>query len=88
MTTTTLQAALSKAQQLPQAAQDELARGLMERIDRLQDLRADIALAVQSIDHSASRDIDIDAVIHRAREQHAAPRSLRSPLSGSRPRRI
>ena len=71
MTTATLQAAISKAQQLPQAAQDELARGLMERIDRLQDLRADIALGVQSLDHGAGREIDIDAVIDRAREQHA-----------------
>jgi hypothetical protein len=70
MTTATLQAAISEAQKLPQAAQDELARGLIERIDRLQDLRAAIALGARSLDHGTGREISIDTVISRARREH------------------
>jgi len=66
----TLQIAISKATALPDAAQEELGREMLERIDALAELRAAISVAARQIEAGEEEDLDIEAVIREARQQH------------------
>ena len=44
----------------------------IERIERMQALRADIDLGIQSLDRGAGKQLDIEDVIKRARAQYDA----------------
>ena len=66
-----LQSAISEAESLPQIAQDKLGRDLIERIERMQALRADIDLGIYSLDRGAGKQLNIEDVIKRARAQYA-----------------
>ena len=68
--TKTLQIAISKATALPDAAQEELGREMLERIDALAELRAAISVAARQIEAGEEEDLDIEAVIREARQQH------------------
>jgi hypothetical protein len=65
-----LQIAISKAAELPEAAQEQLARELLERIDALGELRSAIAVGVRQLDAGEGEDLDIEAVIRRAHREH------------------
>lgn len=68
--TKTLQVAISKATALPEAAQEELGREMLERIDALAELRAAIGVAVRQFEAGEGEELDIEAVIREARLQH------------------
>jgi hypothetical protein len=67
----TLEIAISKAAELPEAAQEQLGREMLERIDALAELRAAIEVGVRQLDAGEGKELDIDAVIRQARREHA-----------------
>ena len=66
--TKTLQIAISKATALPEAAQEELGREMLERIDALAELRAVIDVAARQIEAGEEEELDIGSVIREARK--------------------
>jgi len=71
MPSKTLDEAIAKAQQLPEADQERLGRELNDYIDHLRALRSDIAAGIRSLDAGLGRKINIEEVIGRARATHA-----------------
>ena len=67
----TLEIAISKAAELPEAAQEQLGREMLERIDALAELRAAIEVGVRQLDAGEGKELDIEAVIGQARREHA-----------------
>jgi hypothetical protein len=67
----TLELALTKISNLPEAAQEQLGRELLERIEALQQLRAEIEIGVRELDAGLGEQLDIDDVIRQARDEHA-----------------
>ena len=67
----TLEIAISKASELPEAAQEQLGREMLKRIDALRQLRAAIEIGVREIDANQGQELDIEMVIQRARREHA-----------------
>jgi hypothetical protein len=65
----TLQLALSKAADLPEAAQEQIGRELLERIDALARLRAEIAAGLRELDAGRGEDLDIEEFIEQARTE-------------------
>jgi hypothetical protein len=64
------QLALSKVAKLPEAAQEQLARELLERIETLEQLRAEVDAGVRELDAGLGAELDIEEVLRRAREEH------------------
>ncbi len=67
----TLEIAISKAAELPEAAQEQLGREILERIDSLAELRAALEVGVRQLDAGEGKELDIEEVIKRARAAHA-----------------
>lgn len=67
----TLELALEKAAELSEAAQEQLGRDLLERIDALTALRNEIDIGIRELDAGKGEPLDIEEVIRRAREEHA-----------------
>ena len=63
-----LELALAKAAALPEAAQERLGRDLLERIDSLARLRADIEVGIAELDAGLGEELDIEDVIREVRE--------------------
>ena len=68
--TTVLQQAIHELEQLPEATQERIGRDILSNVDAFRALRADISQAIQSLDHGASKQLDINEVIKRARSKH------------------
>ena len=68
--TKTLELALSKAAALPESAQEELGRELLERIDMLSRLRADIEIGLRELDAGLGTEIEMADLIRQARIEH------------------
>ena len=68
--TKTLQVAISKAMALPDAAQEELGREMLERMDALAQLRDAIDVAARQFEAGEGEELDIEAVIKEARMAH------------------
>jgi hypothetical protein len=66
----TLELAISKASTLPDAAQEQLGRELLERIETLEQLRAEVEEGIREIDSGLGEELEIEEVIARAREEH------------------
>lgn len=66
----TLELAISKASNLPEAAQEQLGRELLERIEVLQQLRGAIEIGMRELDAGLGEDLDIDEVIRQAHREH------------------
>jgi len=66
----TLELAISKASNLPEAAQEQLGRELLERIETLEQLRAEIEKGIRELDTGLGEELDIEDVIARTREEH------------------
>jgi hypothetical protein len=64
-----LERALAEAATLPEAAQDRIGRELLAHIEKLRRLRADIDTGLNSLDAGAGRELDIEEVIRRARDE-------------------
>ncbi len=60
--------AISKAASLSEAAQEQLGRELLERIDELAELRAEIEIGLRELDAGLGGDLDIERLIQDARD--------------------
>ncbi len=67
----TLEIAISKISALPEAAQEQLARELLDRVEALSQLRAEIEIGIQELDAGLGQELDVEEVIRQAREEHA-----------------
>jgi len=67
-----LELAFSKAASLPDAAQEQIGRELLDRLDALARLRAEVEVGIKQLDAGEGRPLDIDDVIKQARAEHAA----------------
>jgi hypothetical protein len=67
----TLELAISKAANLSEAAQEQLGRELLERIDALAELRAEIEIGLRELDAGLGEDLDIEGLIREARDEYA-----------------
>jgi hypothetical protein len=67
----TLELAISKASNLPAAAQEQLGRELLERIETLEQLRAEVEVGVRELDAGLGEELDIEDTIRQAHEEHA-----------------
>jgi hypothetical protein len=70
MPSKTLDEAIAKAHELPEADQERLGRELNDYIDHLRALRGDITAGVRSLDNGLGKKLDIEDVIRRARAAH------------------
>jgi hypothetical protein len=66
----TLELAMAKAAALPEAAQEALGRDLLERIDALAALRAEIDRGLADLDAGGGREIDFDVLLKELHEDH------------------
>lgn len=67
----TLELAISKAANLSEAAQEQLGRELLERIDALAELRAEIEIGLRELNAGLGEDLDIEGLIREARDEYA-----------------
>ncbi len=67
----TLELAITKAAALPEAAQEQLGRELLERIESLAELRAEVEIGIRELDAGLGEEIDIEDVVRLARAEHA-----------------
>ena len=67
----TLELAISKAANLSEAAQEQLGCELLERIDALAELRAEIEIGLRELDAGLGEELDIEALIQEARDEYA-----------------
>jgi hypothetical protein len=67
----TLELAISKAASLSEAAQEQLGRELLERIDALSELRAEIEVGLRELDAGLGEDLDVECLIRETRDEHA-----------------
>ena len=65
----TLELALSKAAALSEEAQEHLGRELLERIDSLAALRAEIETGLRQLDAGEGEELDIEELIKQARAE-------------------
>ena len=66
-----LKLAMTKAAGLPEAAQEQLGRELLERIEMLTQLRAEIDIGVQELDAGLGEELDIDKFIEQLHSENA-----------------
>lgn len=64
-----LQKALAEASALPEADQDKIARDLLDHLERLRALRAELQEGLDSLDLGEGRSLELDEVKRRARER-------------------
>ena len=64
----TLEIAVSKAAELPEAVQEQLGLEILEWIDAIGDLRVAIEVGVRQLDAGEGKELDIEATIRRARD--------------------
>jgi hypothetical protein len=67
----TLELAISRAAELSEAAQEQLGRELLERIDALAALRAEVEVGIRELDAGLGEEVDIEEIIKQARADHA-----------------
>jgi hypothetical protein len=67
----TLELAVHEAEMLPEAAQEQLGRELLERIDSLDQLRTEVEIGLRELDAGLGKDLDIEEIIRAARADHA-----------------
>jgi hypothetical protein len=66
-----LELAMSKAAALPEAAQEELGRELLRRIDALAELRSEIEIGIRELDAEEGRELDVKSVLGQFHADHA-----------------
>jgi len=67
----TLELAISRASELPEAVQEQLGRELLEHLDALAELRAEIKIGVRELDAGQGEPLDIEELIAQACKEHA-----------------
>jgi hypothetical protein len=68
----TLELAVAKAAALPEAAQEQIAYELLERIDTLAGLKAAIDEGVAELDAGLGTPLDVEEIIREARAEYAS----------------
>jgi hypothetical protein len=68
----TLELAIAKAGELPEPMQELLGRELLERLDALSRLRAEVEVGIGELDAGQGEPLDIEEVIAQARDEHGA----------------
>lgn len=66
----TLELALAKAANLPEATQEQIARELLARIDALAELRAAIAVGLHELDNGEGEELDIEEFLGQIRKEN------------------
>lgn len=66
----TLDLAFLKAAALPQAAREKIARELLDRIEILSRLRAEIDIGLSELDAGLGAPLDVDDLIRQARAEY------------------
>jgi hypothetical protein len=69
--TSTLELAIEKAPQLPEAAQDLLGREMLERIQVVIALRAELQVGLDELDAGLGEELDVAELISELNEEHA-----------------
>jgi hypothetical protein len=69
--TKTLEMAIAKVSELPEAAQDEIGRRLLEHLESLAELKAELQIGIDELDAGLGRPLDIDDIKRRGRERLA-----------------
>jgi Arc/MetJ-type ribon-helix-helix transcriptional regulator len=67
----TLELAIAKVAELPEAAQEALGREILKQIDELTALRAEIEIGIRQLDAGLGRELDLEEFLQRARAEHA-----------------
>jgi hypothetical protein len=67
----TLEIAINKASALSEAAQEQLGRELLERIETLKNLRAEIEFGVRELDAGLGEELDVEELLRQLHEEHA-----------------
>jgi hypothetical protein len=67
----TLELALSKAADLPEAMQEALGRELLERIDELTQLRTEIEIGLKELDARLGKELDVEELLRELHVEHA-----------------
>jgi signal transduction histidine kinase len=62
--------AIAKVEALSEAEQERIARELIDYVDKLKSLRAEVEIGLRQLDAGEGRELDIEGVIRRARAQH------------------
>jgi hypothetical protein len=70
--TKTLELAMEKAAALPNAAQEQIGREMLEHIQTLAELRSQIEIGIQQLDAGRGEELNIDDVMKEARGNFAA----------------
>jgi hypothetical protein len=67
----TLELAMSRAAELPEAAQEELGQVLLKHLDEWAALRAEIDVGLAELDAGLGKPLDIEALLRALNENHA-----------------
>jgi Arc/MetJ-type ribon-helix-helix transcriptional regulator len=67
----TLELAIAKVAELPEAAQEALGREILKQVDELTALRAEIEIGIRQLDAGLGRELDLEEFLQRARAEHA-----------------
>jgi hypothetical protein len=65
--------AVAKITALPETDQEQIGRELLEHVEKLRALRADLQAGIDSLDAGRGQERDISDVIKRARARYAKP---------------
>ena len=68
--TKVLREAIAKVAALPEADQDRIARELIDYLDKLKALRAEVQIGIRQLDAGEGKELDIEDVIRQAREEY------------------
>jgi hypothetical protein len=69
----TLERALAEAASLPEAAQEQIGRELLDHIARLRALRSDLEVGIAELDAGLGAPLNVEDVIARAHKRHGIP---------------
>ena len=68
----TLELAISKAADLPEAAQEQLGRELLLRIDTLTQLRREVEAGIRELDAGLGEELDVEELLKHLHAEHGA----------------
>lgn len=68
--TKTLELAMDKASALPEAAQERIGRDVLEYVERIARLRAEIKIGVDQLDAGLGEELDFDEFIKQRQAEH------------------
>lgn len=65
----TLELALAKVAKLPEATQEQIGRELIERVDALTNLRAELEIGIAELEKGEGAELDIEEFIAQLRRE-------------------